>query len=188
MGDKLEKKKALGITSFEKNKVNPFVEKAIEDIKIVQKRQIIKSNSKSEIQAIVNNDGEVTGHTAFMRFIEVDEEKFTKFYLSQFEQFWELPKSAIRVFGYIMTKLKPKEDKFEFLIEECMEHSKYTSIQPIYTGLVSLCENNIIARGYNEYTYFINPLVAFNGDRVTFAKTYIKKKKATANPNQISLF
>ena len=36
---------------------------------------------------------------------------------------------------------------------------------------------------------FINPLVIFNGDRVTFAKTYIKKvKKLEINPNQMDIF
>jgi hypothetical protein len=40
-----------------------------------------------------------------------------------------------------------------------------------------LIEAGIIARTRYHYQYFINPLIVFNGDRVTFAKTYIKKKK-----------
>ena len=53
----------------------------------------------------------------------------------------------------------------------------------------SLLKAQIIARGSNEFKYFINPMVAFNGDRITFAKTYVKKRKKTQNidPNQTSL-
>jgi hypothetical protein len=188
MSEKIEKKEVKGITSFQKNRTNPFIQAAIENIEVVKKRQFINTSNKAEIQMIVNDQGDTVGHSAFMRFIEVDEERFTKLYLSQFEAFWDLPKSAMRVFGYIMNQLKPKNDKFDFFIDDCQEYTKYKSLQPIYDGLTSLCENGIIARGYNENVYFINPLILFNGDRVTFAKTYIKKKKGiNSNPNQISL-
>lgn len=176
----------LSLSKFSKNRENPFMEEALSDITTIKKRQIVNPNKQGEVQMIVNEQGEVTGHTAFMRFIEVDEEKFTKLYLSQFEAFWDLPSSAIRVFGYIMKQLKPKQDRFDFFLDECMMYTKYSSKPPIYQGLAALCENNIIARGYNEYVYFINPLIAFNGDRVTFTKTYVKKKKE-ADPNQIAI-
>ena len=58
--------------------------------------------------------------------------------------------------------------------------------KPIYEGLAGLINAKIIARGYNEYTYFINPLVAFNGDRVSYVKTYVKKRKPE-DKNQLSL-
>ena len=86
-----------------------------------------------------------------------------------------------------MQQLVPKRDKFEFFYDDCQEYTKYRSIQPIYNGLSALIANGIIARGYNENVYFINPMIVFNGDRVTFAKTYIRKKKAS-DPNQASLF
>lgn len=49
------------------------------------------------------------------------------------------------------------------------------------------------ARGPNEYNWFINPLIVFNGDRVSFTKTYVKKKtlaakkKEEAKKRQLSL-
>ena len=36
---------------------------------------------------------------------------------------------------------------------------------------------NAAARGPNEYNWFINPLIVFNGDRVSFTKTYVRKNK-----------
>jgi len=165
------------ITKFEEYKENPFIEKAIEDINIVKKIQTIRPKDKNEIQMIVNSESEVTGHTAFMRYVEVDETQFAKLYLNQFNAFWELSKPAIRVFGYILTKLVPKKDEFIFIMEECLEHTGYTHRNSVMSGISVLIENNIIARTQHHFQYFINPLVVFNGDRVTFAKTYIKKKK-----------
>ena len=61
-------------------------------------------------------------------------------------------------------------------------------LNSIWIGLGSLVEEKIIARGPAESLYFINPMIAFNGDRVTFAKTYVKKQKGKViDPNQINL-
>jgi hypothetical protein len=161
---------------------NPFVEKAIHDIKIVQKTQVIRPQNKGEIQLIVNSgSGEVQGHTAFMKFVEVDEMQFAKVYISQFASFWELTKPAIRVFGFIITILKPKQDFFYFDMDDCMKYTGYTQRNHILTGLSCLIDCGIIARSNKTYRYFINPLVVFNGDRVSFAKTYIKRRKNQIN-------
>lgn len=174
------------VRDFEEYQENPFMEKAIEEIKTVRKTQVMRTGNRDEIQRIVNNDGEVEGYSAFMRFVEVDEEKFAKIYLNQFGAFWDLSKPAIRVFGYIISVLKPKYDNFFFDMKECMDYTKYTTEKSIFEGITALIDGGIIARSNKHYMYYINPLVVFNGNRVTFAKTYIKKKKL--NPtNQISL-
>jgi len=176
-------KKLRDLETFESN---PFVEKAIEDIKIVRKTQIVKARDKREIQMIVSDGGEVTGYSQFLRFIEVDEAQFAKVYLSQFSAFWDLSKPAIKVFSYILTVLKPNQDQFNFDIKKCLKHTGYLTDKSIFEGLSSLISNGIIARSHQHYLYFINPLVLFNGDRVTFAKTYIKKK-TRENPMQLNL-
>lgn len=174
-------------------KENPFIERAIDDIKIIRKTQVVRSKNRDEIQMIVNSDGEVEGHTAFMKFVEVDEEQFAKVYLSQFTAFWELPKSAIRVFGFIINVLKPKKDEFYLEMGKCLEYTKYKHPKDVISGLSALMECEIIARSDSHFKFFINPLVVFNGDRVSFAKTYIKKKKQAAKDqlnkkDQLTLF
>lgn len=182
-----------GLSSYSKNKENPFLKEAVEQIQnnIVKKyKNTAGYGEKAVLQAVDPNTGEMLGHTTFIRQIEVDEEQFTKFYLSQFSSFWNLKSQAIRVFGYIMTKLVPKQDMFIFLMDECKDFTKYKGEKSIYIGLASLVENGVIARGPSDTLYFINPMVAFNGDRVTFAKTYVKKQKSKAkqiDPNQTSL-
>ena len=170
--------KVRKITDFEKNIENPFLKEAVEQIQqnIVKKYKNSSGSSRNAILQAVNAEGELVGHTSFIQQIEVDEEQFTKIYLAQFSSFWNLKTQAIRVFGYIMTKLIPRQDTFMFFLDECMEYTGYKGKNSIYIGLTSLVENNIIARGRNDSHYFINPMVAFNGDRVTFAKTYIKKQ------------
>ncbi|KAB5162161.1 hypothetical protein GAC73_31025 [Bacteroides thetaiotaomicron] len=67
------------------------------------------------------------------------------------------------------------------------------SDKAIYKGLAELVQSEIIARGPNEYNWFINPLIVFNGDRVSFTKTYVRKKtlaaqkKEEAEKRQLSL-
>jgi hypothetical protein len=180
------------IRKYEKNKENPFLKEAIQQINsgIVKKYKSTSGTTKNAILQAINSEGEVMGHTSFIQQIEVDEEKFTKLYLSQFSAFFELKNQGIKVFGYIMTKLIPKNDNFMFFLDECMEFTGYRNHRSIHQGITSLLENNIIARGRTEYDYFINPMVAFNGDRVTFAKTYVKKQKniIKKDPHQIELF
>lgn len=172
------------VKDFEVFEENPFVEKAIKDIKIIKKTQTIRPKGKGEIQMIVNDGGEVTGHSAFMRFVEVEEEKFAKLYLSQLCAFWDLSKSAIRIFSYILTVLKPKKDRFYFIMDDCLSYTGYTHPKNALTGIADLIDAGILARTKHHYEYFINPLVVFNGDRVTFAKTYIKKKKQVKFANE----
>jgi hypothetical protein len=177
------------LTEQETFKENPFVENAIQQINVTKKTQVIRPKNREEIQMITSTDGEITGYTAFTRFIEVDEEKFAKVYLSQFASFWELSKPAIRVFGYILTVLQPKKDTFIFRMDDCLKHTGYTHRNNILTGLASLVECSIIARSTYDWEYFINPLVVFNGDRVTFAKSYVRKKKETQKDTaQLDIF
>ena len=111
---------SLKLSNYDKHKENPFLKEAVEQIQhnIVKKYKNTGGSSRSAILQAINSDGELVGHTSFIRQIEVDEEQFTKVYLSQFSAFWNLKTQAIRVFGYIMTKLIPKQDTFIFFLDE----------------------------------------------------------------------
>ena len=174
----MENKKVAKLSDFKKNEENPFMKQAIEEIEnhVVKK---YKSNTGSDKRGVVvacdTDTGEVF-KTSFIRQIEVDEQQFTKLYLSNFAAFFDLSSAAIRVFGYILTCMKPKNDMIIFARKKCVEYTQYKSDKPIYKGLAELVEAEIIARGPADNLWFINPLTFFNGDRVTFAKTYVKKK------------
>lgn len=141
--------KKISLLDFAKNKENPFLKEAVEQIQqsIVKIYKNTSGTYRNAILQALNSEGELVGHTSFIQQIEVDEKQFTKIYLSQFSAFWNLKIQAIRVFGYIMTKLVPKQDLFSFFLDECMEHTGYKTEKSVYIGLASLLQNQIIARG-----------------------------------------
>lgn len=197
---KNEKDELVKFSDFEKNKENPFLKQAIQEINesIVKKyKSASGTDQRAILQAYDPNTGETLGHTSFIRQIEVDEQEFVKFYLRDFKAFYGLTEKAFRIFGYILTKLIPNRDEFIFLLEECMNFTTYQSKRPIYAGLTELIQAEIIARGRTEVFYYINPMVIFNGNRVTFTKTYVKKSVARslkdqqreiANQSQLNIF
>jgi intergrase/recombinase len=174
------------------NNKNPFIEKAINEINdnIVKKyKNATGTDKKAILQAFDPKTGEMLGHTTFVRQIEVDEDQFTKVYLSQFHSFFDLGTQGIRVFGYIMSKLIIGQDMFIFILNDVMEYTKYTSKSSVFIGIGQLLKAEIIARGPSDSLYYINPLVIFNGNRVTYARTYVKKQKESKlDPKQTSLF
>ena len=179
------------LSKYELNKENPFLKEAVEQVSqnIVKKyKTASKTGEKAILKAFDENTGEVLGHTQFIRQIEVDEEQFAKFYLSNFSAFFDLKPASIKVFGYILTQLIPNRDEFIFLLEDCMEYTSYKAKSSIFQGLGQLVQNKIIARGRAENLYFINPMIVFNGNRISFTKTYVKKSKSKKiDPNQTSL-
>lgn len=181
---------STSITGFEKNTENPFLKKAVEQVEnsIVKKyKSATKTGQNAILHALDPNTGELVGHTQFIRQIEVDEEQFAKIYLSNFSAFFDLKPQAIKVFGYILNNLLPNKDFFYFNLEDCMNFTDYKSDTSIRIGLTNLLKNEIIARGKTDYIYFINPMVFFNGNRISFTKTYVKKKKLDVHPNQTAL-
>lgn len=188
-------KNELKLSDFQKNKENPFMKQAIEDIEnhIVKKYKSSTGSDKKAVVAVADTDTGEVFKTSFIRQIEVDEEQFAKIYLSNFGSFFDLSQAAIRVFGYIMTCMKPKNDMILFFLDKCMEYTRYSSKATIYKGLTELVKAEIIARGPVDNLWFINPLIVFNGDRVSFTKTYVRKKtlaaqkKEEAKKRQLSL-
>jgi len=180
------------MTDLKKNTENPFMEQALQmiDKNIVKRyKSATQTDQKATLIAVDPSTGDVLGSTRFVRQIEVDEEQFTKLYLSNFKAFFDLSQPAIRVFGYIISKcLHPKNDMFVFIPQYALDYTGYKSTKDLYKGLFELAKAEIIARGPAENVWFLNPMVCFNGDRVTFAKTYVRKRKTTTDdPNQLTI-
>ena len=119
----MEKKRMIvEMKNFKKNYENPFLKDAIKEISnnIVKKYKMANNQSENAVlHAIDPKTGEVMGHTTFIRQMKVDKEQFIKIYINRFSTLSNLNKQAIKVFDYIIHKLKPNQDKFKFLLEEC---------------------------------------------------------------------
>lgn len=177
------------LSSFDFNKENPFLKQSLEVIQnnAVKKYKTAKGTTeKAILQAFDHSTRELLGHTQFIRQIEVDEQQFAKIYLSRFPQFFDLKPQAIRVFGYILNQLVPNRDEFVFVLDDCKEYSGYKSESSIRIGFTNFLENDMIARGKTEFLYYINPICIY-GNRITFAETYVQKKKIKGqeDPNQL---
>lgn len=172
-------KSEIKLSDFKRNDENPFMNQAIEEVEkhIVKKyRNSTGQGQRALVAAADIHTGEIF-KTSFLRQMEVDEDQFVKLYLSNFAAFFDLSKAAIRVFGYFMQAMKPKNDMVVFLLDKCLEYTGYKAKDTIYRGLAELVANEIIARGPSDTLWFINPLIVFNGDRVSFTKTFVKKKE-----------
>lgn len=167
------------IGCYDRYEQNPFLEEAVEKIQSTTVRRTRKTGiDKSHQHTVVNSDGEVEGYAQFLQIVEVDEEKFAKIYISNFAAFYGLNEAGMRVFHYIITNLKPKNDVILFNLKKCMLFTEYKTRKSVLSGLGSLLKNGIIARTIFNDEYFINPLILFNGDRVAYTRAYVKKKKA----------
>ncbi|WP_165822068.1 replication/maintenance protein RepL [Hymenobacter edaphi] len=154
---------------------NPFLDGALESIRSIKRRRsIMPAENKDAILSLVDRyTGEVAGDVKFVAYTEVDPEPFVKLYYKQGFQLGDLNTSALRVLVYIMHQMKPNSDTVEFYLPDCKNHTGYKTSKPIYAGLRMLQEAGFIHRGPVPTTYFINPLVLFNGNRAA----YLKKQK-----------
>lgn len=73
-----------------------------------------------------------------------------------------------------MQCMKPSKDSIAFSLIDCMEYTGYKAKSTIYKGIAELLCSGIIARSKEDWRYFINPLIIWNGNRVTFVNEYIK--------------
>lgn len=164
------------LSEFPSNSENPFMKQALVKLgeSLITKKVLGSNKDEGAILKAVDGSGQILGNTVFMRNRTVDQEHFTKFFDAGFKAFFDLKPASIKVFHYILSLLKPDSDEFVFFVDECKEATK-CSVASIYRSLTELCNAEIIARGKSDVFYYINPMVVFNGDRVTFATTFINK-------------
>lgn len=157
------------VTSYEINKVSPFVDDLFE-VKISARRKMMAGRSPN---LIVNAEtGDIEGTQIFAINEKVDKEQFTKVFRKGLAGMFGLSKSGIKVFAYIASIAKPNKDMVYFEIDDCKKYTEYKTHQPIMTGLSELIEAQFIARTDKHYKYFINPTMFFNGSRIAFMKVY----------------
>lgn len=180
----------MTFSKYPQHEQNPYMAEAIDNLQVARRTQMMTASGKDAIHYVVNREsGEIDGYSTFMRVIEVDEEKFAKLYLAELGALWELGKPAIRVFTYVITRLNPHQDSFTFDLDECQQFTGYKNHSSVFNGLAQLISHGIIARTTKHWQFFVNPMIVFNGSRVTFAKTIVKKQKDTeiAGPDRLAL-
>ena len=115
---------------------------------------------------------------------EVDKEEFIKLYTSQIKAYFDLTKTAYKVFFIFLRIYQDAIGKDHFYLSckkamslaEKIDHF-VLSESIFYRGIKELIEKHIIAKTNEKNWYFINPAIVFNGDRARFVSEIIKKKE-----------
>lgn len=118
---------------------------------------------------------------------EVDKEEFIKLYTSQIKAYFDLTKTAYKVFFIFLRIYQDAIGKDHFYLSckkamslaEKIDHF-VLSESIFYRGVKELIEKRIIAKTNEKNWYFINPAIVFNGDRARFVSEIIKKKEVIA--------
>ncbi len=115
----------------------------------------------------------------------VDKHRFIKIYFDRLISMFHLSKTAIRVFGYIMTEMtEPRninQDCIYIGVQGVMDYCGYKTRNMVYVGLTELIATGFIARASKPPShYWIDPKTAFNGNRIIIMNEYIKKKDTPA--------
>ncbi|WEF13840.1 hypothetical protein M9782_17475 [Pectobacterium actinidiae] len=115
---------------------------------------------------------------------EVDKEEFIKLYTSQIKAYFDLTKTAYKVFFIFLRIYQDaiRKDHFYLSCKKAMSLAEkidhfVLSESIFYRGIKELIEKRFIAKTNEKNWYFINPAIVFNGDRARFVSEIIKKKE-----------
>jgi hypothetical protein len=172
----------IRVSDAEKYAVSPFLKEEV--FKVDSKKKTIIAGKSSQVMLNANT-GTLEGITLLHRFTEVDRERFVKIFTNEVGFLFELSKSGLKVFSYLVTIVKQDTDEVYLHIPELMEYCGYSSKNQAYRGLSELISNKIIAMSDRNNIWYINPNILFNGDRIAFIKEYRMSTKETTNNKQL---
>lgn len=178
---------SLDLRKFElKHETNPFLktvdtdtgeEKEVLSPNFKSKREIWNTNKAFGI-ANVTPEGEVKVGNEIMAFMEnkvVDEDEFIKIYVKNLGKWDGLSNTAQRVFHNLLPFLKPNKDEIYVDYRTIQKACGYNSRQQVYKGIKELIAHEFIAPSTRTGWWWINPLIAFNGNRQVLVTTITKK-------------
>ena len=95
-----------------------------------------------------------------------DQRRYVKVFRESLRDANNLPLPSFKLWNYILQLLEPKRDKFDIVVADAIDFCGWKSRVMYYKAIVPLLEAGFIARRTGNYqSFFINPDMAFNGDR-----------------------
>lgn len=160
--------------------LNPFCFET--EIKIETRKKNLTVSRGTEL--IEKKDTSKSYFANIVHTQEVDKEEFIKLYTSQIKAYFDLTKTAYKVFFIFLRIYQDAIGKDHFYLSckkamslaEKIDHF-VLSESIFYRGIKELIEKRIIAKTNEKNWYFINPAIVFNGDRARFVSEIIKKKE-----------
>ena len=160
--------------------LNPFCFET--ELKIETRKRNLTVSRGAEL--IERKDTSKTYFANIVHTQDVDKEEFIKLYTSQIKAYFDLTKTAYKVFFIFLRIYQDAIGKDHFYLSckkamslaEKIDHF-ILSESIFYRGIKELIEKRIIAKTNEKNWYFINPAIVFNGDRARFVSEIIKKKE-----------
>jgi len=159
-------------SNFPKHHDSPFMEK----LTTIKHRDKTVKMSKEPIQFVDTDTGELSDSALFLHVKEkVDKESFVKIFKGQLRFLFDLNKTALKVVGYLMEALPINRDMVLFDLNDCLEYTEFANKKSVYDGLAELLKKGILAKSDKINIFFVNPSIAFNGNRMVIINDYKRK-------------
>ena len=151
---------------------NPFIMSASNNTK-GGVRRISTGNDK--LMVVNENTGEYLGGAGFFQYQEVDKTQFLKLYVNGVKAITELSSAGTKVFEILYRAMQEQKDTDTILMSYDIIDTTIVKISrtTYFKGMKELVEKKFIAETVIQNYYFINPDYMFNGDRLSFVKSYI---------------
>jgi hypothetical protein len=164
--------KPKGVREFPKFKESPFFNGVMRNVKTGNK---IVAIGREQYSLFSNHTGEkVENSTAFVGVRQVvDKGQFTKLYIGSIKELFKLSPRAQAVYGYLMEAQQMNDHQVYFSPERCAEETGYKTPKSLYEGIAELLEKDFIARASDTNFFFLNPQIAFNGNRLVQFKDWV---------------
>lgn len=128
---------------------------------------------------VKSDTGEVVASIAgFWQAEEVDSTKFLKLYVNGVKAFSNLSTKGTKVFELMYYEMQKEigKDKIYLNFNAIDPHIKIAKTT-FYDGVAELVEKKFLAPTTFPHWFWVNPDYIWNGDRLSFVKTYVKKQE-----------
>ena len=157
---------------------NPFIVDNL--IKTRTKRVTVSSRRQAIMDTVT---GEITAAAEIVRTQEVDSEAFIKIYTQHIDSIFNLTPSTMKIFKVLLLQVQdvPNADRVVLTHKVAADHfqnrsEKVPSPSAFHRALHELLEKKFIAATQGVGTYFFNPALFFNGDRVRFVHELVRRR------------
>jgi len=187
MTDKKIKPVGKSRRGLQKYRENPFLMATSNNSKGGVRK--ISGQTEDRLMVVNPETGEfVGGGVGFFQYQEVDKTQFIKLYVNGVKAITELTSAGTKVFEVLYRAVQENKDNdkvflaFDLIDQERVKISEST----FYRGMKELIKKNFIAETTVQNCYFLNPDYLFNGDRLSFVKSFVMKNTDTKENKKIN--
>lgn len=170
-----KKRKYTVKTRATKYETNPYMQGGEPIVSSRTKRITNKAGN----YMVKSDTGEVVASIAgFWQAEEVDSTKFLKLYVNGVKAFSNLSTKGTKVFELMYYEMQKEigKDKIYLNFNAIDPHIKIAKTT-FYDGVAELVEKKFLAPTTFPHWFWVNPDYIWNGDRLSFVKTYVKKQE-----------